>query len=520
VSEAWRDTTITFRASGIAGALGLYFRGVDGNNAYMWQINQSEGALRPHIKSNGGFTVLQPTPFPAGFNFNALHRYTIKVSGNTITTLVDDQVFDVRTSTAFSGPGIGGFRTNGDERGVIRDMSVTSSDGEVLLNTTFAAGDRTFTGGTVSGGTLRLAGNVEAWLAKGTEVPILRTEFDLDKPVASARVYASARGVYELRLNGEKVGDQELAPGWSDYRRRIAYQSYDVTDQLAAGGIGRDEDAALDASRYEDIKAAFAAAFISADGTVRGDSQTAYILTIINDLIPDGMADKVTAQFVQALERRNFHLSTGFLGVDGLLPALTKVGRSDIAYRLLQNEDYPSWGYEIGKGATTIWERWNSIMPDGSFGPVGMNSFNHYAYGAVGEWMYRTMAGVSALEPGYSRILIAPVAGAGIDEVDYRFDSSYGTIGSSWSTDAAGTMTLNVVVPPNTTAEVRVPAPSAWAVREGGLPVREVGSVEFLGHEAGHVRLAVGSGSYAFTVDPTLGQIGDGAASVGPIRAA
>ncbi|WP_269451741.1 alpha-L-rhamnosidase C-terminal domain-containing protein [Tessaracoccus coleopterorum] len=102
-------------------------------------------------------------------------------------------------------------------------------------------------------------------------------------------------------------------------------------------------------------------------------------------------------------------------------------------------------------------------MPDGSFGPVGMNSFNHYAYGAVGEWMYRTMAGVSALEPGYSRILIAPVAGAGIDEVDYRFDSSYGTIGSSWSTDAAGTMTLNVVVP-----RTRPPRSGSRPVAVGG----------------------------------------------------
>nr|WP_269451976.1 hypothetical protein [Tessaracoccus coleopterorum] len=119
---------------------------------------------------------------------------------------------------------------------------------------------------------------------------------------------------------------------------------------IMAAAIGRDEDAARYASLYEDIKAAFAATFISADGTVRGDSQTAYILTITNDLIPDGMSDKVTAQFVEALERRDFHLSTGFLGVDGLLPALTKVGRSDIAYRLLQNEDYPRGATRSARG--------------------------------------------------------------------------------------------------------------------------------------------------------------------------
>ena len=93
---------------------------------------------------------------------------------------------------------------------------------------------------------------------------------------------------------------------------------------------------------------------------------------------------------------------------------LTKIGRSDLAYRLLQNTSYPSWGYEIGRGATTIWERWNSINPDGTFNDVGMNSFNHYAYGAVGEWMYRTLAGVSAAEPGYHKVLIAPTPGNGI----------------------------------------------------------------------------------------------------------
>ena len=113
-------------------------------------------------------------------------------------------------------------------------------------------------------------------------------------------------------------------------------------------------------------------------------------------------------------------MSTGFLGVDGLLPVLTKVGRSDLAYKLLQNTSYPSWGYEIGKGATTVWERWNSINPDGTFNDVGMNSFNHYAYGAVGEWMYRTLAGVSAAEPGYRKILIAPKPGSGDHPVRLR----------------------------------------------------------------------------------------------------
>lgn len=921
IPATWTDYTMTFHASKISGALGVYVRGRDGGNAYMWQLSQSDRALRPHVKTNGTYSVLAATPFPAGFDFAAAHEYAITVDGTTIVTKVDGVVLDSRTGAAHTAPGLVGFRTSGAETGTVSDVNVTSESGGVLVDTTFPSGDRTFTAGTVQDGDLVVAGNTDAWHAFGAEVPVLRTEFDVDKEVESARIYAAARGLYELRLNGQPVGDQELAPGWTDYNSRIQYQTYDVTDQLADGenalgaeiadgwyagrvamfgdsiygtdtsliaqlrirytdgseqvvatdddwrttngpttsadlldgeaydarraaalgawsepgyddgdwspvverpsatsklepqtappvrvteeldattlpspaagvhvydlgqnmvgharveltgqagdtvrirvaevlnpdgtlytanfrsakatdyytfatdgmatwepkftfhgfryveitgvdeappadaitgvvvgtdntpttvletsstlvnqlqsnifwgqrgnflsiptdtpardermgwtgdinvfsntanynmdsqlfltkwlqdlrdtqnaegsfpgvapvipgrfdggygsagwadagvhvpysvwraygdtqvlrdsydsmkryvdyldasatghirnvggyndwlnleddtpatvidtaflakgtrefaemaqALGRDDDAQAYRQRYEEIKAAFGAAFVSADGTVRGDSQTAYILTITNGLIPAGLEDQVAAQFVETLERRGNHLSTGFLGVDGLLPALTAIGRTDVAYTLLQNTDYPSWGYEIGKGATTIWERWNSIMPDGSFGPVEMNSFNHYAYGAVGEWMYRTMAGVSALEPGYRKVLVAPQAGAGIDWVDFSLDTPYGTVASSWRADASGAMKLDVTVPANTTAEIRIPTSSRWAVTEGGAPAESVPGIEFSSFTDGVAVFTVGSGEYAFGQDVTLGRIGD-----------
>ncbi|HET6668370.1 MAG TPA: family 78 glycoside hydrolase catalytic domain, partial [Intrasporangium sp.] len=276
--------------------------------------------------------------------------------------------------------------------------------------------------------------------------------------------------------------------------------------QMAAA-VGRDGDAAAYLGRYRAIRQAYQDAFISADGTVKGDSQTAYILTITNDLAPAGLRQKVADQFVETLERRDWHLSTGFLGVDGLLPALTEIDRTDIAYRLLQNEDYPSWGYEIGKGATTIWERWNSIMPDGTFGPIEMNSFNHYAYGAVGEWMYRTMAGVSALEPGYKRILVAPEVGDGITSSDFSHRTPYGTVRSAWQQTEDG-LELDVTVPGNSTAEVHVPAQRKWEVTEGGRPAYEAEGVKFLRMEDGAAVLEVGSGDYEFTTDAVLGRVG------------
>ena len=934
VGPEWTDYTIDFTASDISGALGVYFRGSDTEHAYMWQLSEAESSLRPHVK-NGGYSVLPATPFPAGFDFAAEHDYSIEVSGTSITTTVDGQVLDTRDNTTHTAPGVMGFRTSGPETGLVHDVTVTSADGEVLVDTDFPRGDRTFTSGSLTDDGLLVNANAEAWLAVPDEVPLLRTDFDTaDKEVTRARVYASARGVYELELNGERVGDHELAPGWTDYRKRIQFQTYDVTDQVRAGAnafgaqlshgwysgrvamfgqdiygdrdsliaqlridysdgtsqvvttddswrtapgpitsadlldgesydarraeaigdwaepgydagswqqvdvlpgatdrlepqddqpvrvtqelnatrlespdpntyiydlgqnmvgkgrftltgspgdtvriryaevlnpdgsiytanlrsakatdyytfatdgpetfepkftfhgfryieitgldeappasaitgvvmgtdgdlvseletssplvnqlhsnivwgmrgnflsiptdtpardermgwtgdinvfsrtavynmdsqaflnkwlqdlrdtqnaegafpgvapiipgrfdggygpagwadagvhvpwalwqaygdtavihenydamkryvdyldrdstghirstggyldwlnlddptpadvldtafvakstrefaqmaaaVGRDGDASTYVDRYRAIRQAYQDAFIEADGTVKGDSQTAYILTITNDLAPAGLQQKVADQFVETIERRDWHLSTGFLGVDGLLPALTEIGRTDIAYRLLQNVDYPSWGYEIGKGATTIWERWNSFMPDGSFGPIEMNSFNHYAYGAVGEWMYRTMAGVSALEPGYRKILIAPEPGEGITSSDFSHRTPYGSVRSAWQ-QTEDALELDVTVPGNTTAEVHVPAKRKWEVTEGGRPFNEADGVEFLRMEDGHAVLEVGSGDYQFATDAILGRIGaarDGVAELQTLAAA
>ncbi|MGW0087327.1 family 78 glycoside hydrolase catalytic domain [Streptomyces sp. NPDC003393] len=923
----WRDYTISFTASGISGALGVYFRGSDANNAYMWQLSESQRALRPHVKKAGGYSVLSATPFPAGFDFATSHKYEIAVAGSTITTSVDGSVLDKRSDATFTGPGIVGFRTSGTERGLVKQVQVTSADGTVLVDDSFPPGDHTFEQGTVTANGLLVDGNGgEAWLGLGHEVPLLRKTFHLqDKPIASARLYATAEGLYQFRLNGARVGDQELAPGVTDYNKRIDYQTHDVTKQLHAGdnaigaqlargwysgrvamfgdqiwganpaligqlrvqyadgstqtvgtddtwrttpgpitsadlldgesydarrgaqvagwdttaydaaawtsavtmpsatkllepasdqpvrdtqklaahriasptpgtyiydlgqnmvgvsrvtltgqasttarirhaevlnpdgtiytdnlrsaratdyytftgtgtqtyqptftfhgfryieisgvaqapaddqvtgivmgtdtpransfstssglvnqlhsnitwgqrgnflsiptdtpardermgwtgdidvfsrtaaynmdsqaflskwlqdlrdtqnatgsfpgvaptipgkfdggygsagwadagvhvpwvlwqaygdlqvvrdnydamkryvdyldrdstnhirsaggyldwlnlddatpadvldtafvarsthefaqmaaAIGHDADAAAYQQRFEAIRQAYQQAFIAADGTVKGNSQTSYVLTINNGLVPADRAQAIADKFVQTIKRHDWHLSIGFLGVDGLLPALSKIGRSDIAYRLLQNRDYPSWGYEIGKGATTVWERWNSIMPDGSFGPVGMNSFNHYAYGAVGEWMSGTLAGVSPRTPGYHSSTIAPEPGDGIDWAKMAHETPYGTIASTWHKTDAG-LTLDVTVPANTTASVRVPtAANRWAVTESGKAAEDATGVTYKTMTDGAPVFEVGSGSYHFAVDDVLGHLGSARAT-------
>ncbi|MFE9204419.1 family 78 glycoside hydrolase catalytic domain [Micromonospora sp. NPDC007230] len=301
-----------------------------------------------------------------------------------------------------------------------------------------------------------------------------------------------------------------------------AYYAYSVRllGEMAAA-IGRDADAARYAALAKDIGKAFVDAYVSADGTVQGDSQTGYVLAIGMDLLPEPLRGKAADRLVDNVRRHDWHLSTGFLGTPDLLPALSDTGHLDVAYRLLLNDTYPSWGYEIAKGATTVWERWNSIMPDGSFGDVSMNSFNHYAYGAVGDWMYRTVAGIQpdAGNPGYTHLTFAPQPGGGLTSARASYRSAQGVIGSDWNLDARGDLRLRVTVPANTTATVRIPAPGRHAVTEGGRPADQADSVRFVRMDGGTAVYEIGSGAYSFAVDRVLGDLGDTADAVQALSA-
>lgn len=233
-----------------------------------------------------------------------------------------------------------------------------------------------------------------------------------------------------------------------------AYLAYDarLMSEMAAA-TGHADDAARYAALAKRVVDAFDARYLHADGTLGSGSQTGYAMAIGMGLVPPA---RVAAAFVRSIEARHDHLATGFLGTPWLLPALSAIGRDDLAYRLLLNRDYPSWGYEVGAGATTMWERWNSLKPDGSFGDVAMNSFNHYAYGAVGDWMYRHIAGIAPLEAGYRRFAVAPVPGGGLTEGGGSLESAYGRIETAW-TLIGDRFALEVTVPAGTTAEVTLP---------------------------------------------------------------
>ncbi|SDT43619.1 NPCBM-associated, NEW3 domain of alpha-galactosidase [Paenibacillaceae bacterium GAS479] len=307
---------------------------------------------------------------------------------------------------------------------------------------------------------------------------------------------------------GDWLDVNDPTPGDLISTAYFAYSTRLVSEMAQA--IGRQDDADKYAQLAGQIKDAFAKTYVSADGRVRGNTQTGYVLALHMDLIPEAKRQATADYLVAKIKERNWHLSTGFLGTRDLLAVLSETGYLDVAYRLLNNDTYPSWGYQIKKGATTMWERWDAIRPDGSFQDAGMNSFNHYAYGAVGDWMYQNIAGIQPdpANPGYKHIIIKPLPGGDLTSANGSYESVYGTIVSKWEKEGS-VYKQNVTVPVNTTATLYIPADSKWAVTEGSGFAHSAQGVQFVGMEDGNAVFTVGSGDYQFTVDPIIGKLGN-----------
>jgi alpha-L-rhamnosidase len=275
-----------------------------------------------------------------------------------------------------------------------------------------------------------------------------------------------------------------------------AYYAH-LADLMAemAGVIGR----SADAERYRKIaaqtRAAFAKAFIAADGSIRESSQTAFALAFTMGLVPRDMKAKMADQFVDEIKKFGDHLATGFIGTPRLLPGLHDAGRDDVAYKLLLTKTKPSWLYPVTVGATTIWEQWDGW--DGKNPRGGMNSLNHYAFGSVGEYLFGVVGGIQAQSPGFKRIRIAPVIREGLTWANTSYDSIHGKIATAWKV-AGGELTLAVTVPTNTTATVHVPAKDAAGVTEGGKPAGKAEGVKFLCFEGDAAVFEVGAGQYRF----------------------
>jgi alpha-L-rhamnosidase len=194
------------------------------------------------------------------------------------------------------------------------------------------------------------------------------------------------------------------------------------------------------------------------NGRLSANSQTAYVLALAFDLLPEQNKASAAKRLAEDIRSRGYHLSTGFLGTPHLARVLSENGYLDVAYELLMQESYPSWLYPVKMGATTIWERWDGIKPDSSFQSEGMNSFNHYAYGAIGNWMYTTVAGIEIdpSYPGYKHFFLRPKPGGELTDVSASLESPYGWIQSSWKMEN-DTFKMAFTIPPNTSATVETP---------------------------------------------------------------
>lgn len=241
----------------------------------------------------------------------------------------------------------------------------------------------------------------------------------------------------------------------------IAQTFYAHSTQLlinAAKVLGKQDDVAKYTALLAEIKAAFVKEYMTPTGRLVSGTQTAYVLALNFDMLPEELRAPCAERLVANIRDYGNHLTTGFLGTPYLCHVLTRFGHNNVAYDLLMQESYPSWLYPVKMGATTIWERWDGIKPDGSFQTPDMNSYNHYAYGAIGDWMYRTIAGINSVadQPGYKSIVIAPKPGGKITNASAELETVYGTVKSAWTLEN-GLLKLDVTVPANTKAKIVLP---------------------------------------------------------------
>jgi len=285
-----------------------------------------------------------------------------------------------------------------------------------------------------------------------------------------------------------------------------AYWAHDarLMSRMAAA-TGRTEDQRRYEELFEGIRAAFQKAYISPDGHILGETQTGYLLALYMDLLPESLRQAAGEHLVENIRQKDWHLSTGFLGVRHLNPVLTGLGYKDVAYRLLNTDTFPSWLYPIRNGATTIWERWDGWTQEKGFQDPGMNSFNHYSLGSVGEWLYGSVAGID-LDPevsGFKSIVIRPCPGGGLEYASAEYESIRGMIKSAWRLEG-DSLALDVTVPANAHATVYFPCPKNVPVTESGGEAGNSEGVTALGRQGDRAVFGVESGEYHFKGVPAI----------------
>lgn len=283
----------------------------------------------------------------------------------------------------------------------------------------------------------------------------------------------------------------------------IAQCFYAHSTQLlinAAKELGKTDDVATYTALLQKVKAAFLKEYTTSNGATMSNTQTSYVLALQFDLFPEELRQQAADRLVANIKQYGNHLTTGFLGTPYLCHVLSRYGYSDVAYTLLLQQTYPSWLYPVTKGATTIWERWDGIRTNADFQAITMNSFNHYAYGAIGDWMYRVMAGID-IEDGslaYKKIRIRPHIGGDFTHASASYETPYGKLSSGWKIKDQQ-LIMSTEIPANTTATIYIPANAADEIKENGQLLAASKNIQVAGKEKEYVVVKVGSGKYEFS---------------------
>ncbi len=345
-----------------------------------------------------------------------------------------------------------------------------------------------------------------------------------DKGILS-RQYDSMKGwVDYMRREDEKYGNKYLWQSGFHYADWLALDGnveggvYGATDPFlissgyyyystgivakTANILGKKEDAVYYGDLAEKIRDAFINEYFTPTGRLCVNTMTAHVVVLYMKLTPDFAYERTCAGLLEIMKKNKYHLNTGFVGTPYLCPVLSLNGMNDIAYRLLLEKGFPGWLYEILMGATTIWERWNSVMPDGKISGTGMNSLNHYSYGSIVEWMYRNMLGIQPCEeaPGFKKFRIAPAPNYQISWAKASLRSAAGRIKSAWAIEGRN-LKIEVLVPFDTEAVIVLPDAQAEVISRQAKGNDGVLSIVQAGR---HVEVTAAAGSYAFCYEPAV----------------
>jgi len=360
-----------------------------------------------------------------------------------------------------------------------------------------------------------------AWMDAGIICPWNIWRVYGDKRIIEHHYESMVRFMEFRRAVSPKFGGISLGNPWGDWLNvndptpveyidacYFAWTSQLMAEMAAA--IGKESDAAFYRDVFQRIKSAFARDYVSKEGALSVKSQTAHVLALAFNLLTEEQKTIAAETLADQISRNGYRMATGFLGTKELLPVLSANGYHDLAVRLFQSRKLPSWGHEVVNGATSIWERWDSYTKEDGFGRhnAAMNSFSHYAFGAVCEWMFRTLAGIDTADVGYSHVLLRPMPpslksnpdNTPIHWVKASYDSINGRIKSAWRLEKS-VFRYDITVPPNTTASVFLPTASIEAVTESGRPISRRDAVEIRSIEGHPIVLEVGPGSYSFACE-------------------